>query len=57
MTDDNAPHLIRDLPPVVEAPKLPGEGGTQRKHAPAEPRRTVRRTRRSADADDASDRP
>ncbi|WNI14448.1 hypothetical protein [Actinacidiphila sp. ITFR-21] len=35
MTDYRALHLIRDLPPLVEAPGLPGEGGPHREQPSA----------------------
>ncbi|MYS22866.1 hypothetical protein GA0115240_14542 [Streptomyces sp. DvalAA-14] len=49
MTDYRALHLIRDLPPVVEVPGLPGEGGPQRERPAAEPHGQTRPAHRTAD--------
>ncbi|MFC4031118.1 hypothetical protein ACFO3J_06490 [Streptomyces polygonati] len=49
MTDYRALHLIRDLPPVVDVPDLPGEGGPRHERAAAETDAEARPTRRTAD--------
>lgn len=49
MTDYRALHLIRDLPPLVEAPVLPGEGGPRPQRPPAKSAGAARPARRTAE--------
>ncbi|WP_329129713.1 hypothetical protein OG552_04275 [Streptomyces sp. NBC_01476] len=49
MTDDNPEHLVRDLPPLVAAPELPGEGGPRREKPPAEHQANARPAPRKTD--------
>jgi hypothetical protein len=49
MKDYSSLHLTRDLPPLVEAPDLPGEGGPHHERRAAEPGGATRAAPRSAD--------
>jgi hypothetical protein len=49
MKDDKARHLIRDLPPAVETPDLPGAGGPRRERTAAERRKAPPGSRRTVD--------
>jgi hypothetical protein len=49
MKDYSSLHLTRDLPPLVEAPDLPGEGGPHQRRRAADPGGATPAAPRSAD--------